>query len=114
LRQMIDNLLENAIKYTPPEGKVTVNAQVQEQQYILQVSDSGIGIPAADVAYIFEKFFRASNVTGEISGTGLGLAIVNSVVEANHGRIWVESSAGKGTTFTVMLPLALEDGSPAQ
>ena len=105
LRQMVDNLLENAIKYTPSEGKITVKALVDEEQYILQVSDSGIGIPSTDVSYIFEKFFRASNVTGEVSGTGLGLSIVHSVVEANRGRIWVESVPGKGTTFTVMLPL---------
>jgi signal transduction histidine kinase len=73
---------------------------------VFKVSDSGIGIPANDLPHIFEKFFRASNVTGDIVGTGLGLSIVRSVVELHNGRVWAESPQGKGATFVVVLPVS--------
>jgi two-component system NtrC family sensor kinase len=106
LRQMIANLLENAIKYTPVSGEIVVAAMVEGDQVILRVSDSGPGIPAADQPYIFDKFFRASNVPDDIGGTGLGLSIVKSIVDSHQGRIWVDSQLGRGTTFTVVLPRA--------
>ncbi len=105
-RQMIDNLLDNAIKYTAPGGTITIHGTVEQNQIILQFHDSGIGIPALDLPYIFDKFYRASNVNGDITGTGLGLAIVKSIVESHDGRIWVDSTLGQGTTFTVVLPLS--------
>jgi two-component system NtrC family sensor kinase len=106
LRQMIANLLENAIKYTPANGEIVVAAVVEGDQVILRVSDSGPGIPAADQPYIFDKFFRASNVPDDTGGTGLGLSIVKSIVDSHQGRIWVDSQLGRGTTFTVVLPRA--------
>jgi two-component system, OmpR family, phosphate regulon sensor histidine kinase PhoR len=105
-RQMIDNLLDNAIKYTAPGGTITIHGTVEQNQIILQFNDSGIGIPALDLPYIFDKFYRASNVNGDVTGTGLGLAIVKSIVESHDGRIWVDSTLGQGTTFTIVLPLS--------
>lgn len=105
MRQMIDNLLDNAIKYTPENGAVTVRAVTEQNQIIMQVTDTGPGIPASDLPYIFDKFFRAGNVEGGIIGSGLGLSIVKSIVESHGGRIWVDSSANKGTSFTIVLPL---------
>jgi two-component system NtrC family sensor kinase len=106
MRQMIDNLLDNAFKYTPEGGKARVLAATEGNQLIIQVSDSGVGIPAADLPYIFDKFYRAGNVPHNVGGSGLGLAIVKSIVENHHGRIWVETNVGHGTTFTVVLPVA--------
>ena len=105
LRQMIDNLLDNALKYTPEGGKITVRAGVKLNQLIFQVVDNGIGIPAVDLPYIFDKFYRASNLGNETAGSGLGLAIVKSIIESHHGRIWVDSTPGQGSTFSVVLPL---------
>lgn len=106
LRQVVANLLDNAIKYTPRGGRVMVRARAEEEQVILQVSDTGPGIPPADQPYLFDKFFRASNVPGGVAGAGLGLSIVKSIVDNHNGRIWVDSTLGKGTTFTVVLPAA--------
>ncbi len=104
LRQMINNIVHNAVKYTPPGGRITIDAENRGQQIVLTVQDTGHGIPPNELPYIFDKFFRGSNVASEQPGTGLGLAIVKSIVEAHHGRIWVESTPNKGTTFTVVLP----------
>ncbi len=106
MRQMVDNLLDNAIKYTPPGGKIQVSLRVEGTQLLFQVSDNGIGIPPIDLPYVFDKFYRASNAAADVSGTGLGLAIVKSIVEAHEGRIWVDSAVGAGSTFTVVLPLS--------
>lgn len=106
LRQMIANLVENAIKYTPANGEIRVAAVVEGDQVILRVSDSGPGIPTADQPYVFDKFFRASNVPDDTGGTGLGLSIVKSIVDSHRGRVWVDSQLGRGTTFTVVLPRA--------
>ncbi len=105
LRQMLDNLIGNAIKYTPDGGDITIEMEAQSEQVILRISDSGPGIPPADQPHIFEKFYRASNVPKGVGGSGLGLAIVKSIVDSHHGRIWVESLLGQGSTFTVVLPL---------
>jgi two-component system NtrC family sensor kinase len=106
LRQMIGNLLDNAIKYTPAEGVIHIEGEGEGDQVILRVRDSGPGIPAADQPYLFDKFFRASNAPEDLPGTGLGLSIVKSIVDNHDGRIWVESELGQGTTFTVVLPTA--------
>lgn len=105
LRQMITNLVTNAIKYTPPNGEISVIAHAAGEQIILQVKDTGQGIPTIDQPYIFDKFYRAGNVSANVPGTGLGLAIVKSIIENHQGRIWVDSSLGKGSCFTVVLPL---------
>ena len=104
MRQMLDQLLDNALKYSPPGSTITVTGQLEANQAILQVSDNGIGIPVLDLPFIFEKFYRASNASGELSGTGLGLAIVKSIVENHAGRIWVDSTVGSGSIFTIVLP----------
>ncbi len=105
LRQMLDNLIGNAIKYTPEGGEITIDVEAQNEQVILRISDTGPGIPPADQPHIFEKFYRASNVPKGVGGSGLGLAIVKSIVDNHQGRIWVESLLGKGSAFTVVLPL---------
>ena len=105
LRQVLDNLVGNAIKYTPEGGEITIQMEVQDEQVIFRISDNGPGIPPADQPHIFEKFYRASNVPKGVGGSGLGLAIVKSIVDSHQGRIWVESLLGKGSTFTVVLPL---------
>lgn len=105
LRQMLDNLIGNAIKYTPEGGEITIDVEAQNDQVILRISDTGPGIPPADQPHIFEKFYRASNVPKGVGGSGLGLSIVKSIVENHQGRIWVESLLGQGSAFTVVLPL---------
>ena len=106
LRQMLDNLVGNAIKYTPEGGEISVEMEVQGEQVILRISDNGPGVPPADQPHIFEKFYRASNVPKGVGGSGLGLAIVKSIVDSHQGRIWIESLLGQGSTFTVVLPLS--------
>ncbi len=109
MRQMIEHLLDNAVKYSKPGGSIDVAGTVEMNQIILRFSDTGVGIPPADLPHIFEKFYRSSNVSGSSSGTGLGLAIVRSIAENHNGRIWVDSTPGKGTTFTIVLPLPAAD-----
>ncbi len=109
LRQLVDNLLVNAVKYTPAGGILTVNLFSEDGQIILEVIDTGLGIPATDQPHIFEKFYRASNTPKNAPGTGLGLAIVKSIVDNHDGRIWLESSVGKGSKFVVVLPVYKAD-----
>jgi two-component system NtrC family sensor kinase len=104
IRQVVDNLITNAIKYTPEGGKISSSLRVEDELLIFEVADTGVGIPPADQPHIFEKFYRASNAPKGTPGTGLGLAIVKTIVEAHRGRIWVDSEVGKGTKFTVVLP----------
>lgn len=104
LQRMVTNLVDNAIKFTPALGKVSVACRTEGNQVILEVKDTGAGIPLADQPHIFDRFYRGSNLSESTPGTGLGLAIVKSIVERHHGRIWMESSAS-GTTFSVILPI---------
>jgi signal transduction histidine kinase/ActR/RegA family two-component response regulator len=104
LRQVYLNLLENAIKYTPTGGAVTLTIIGEGGQTLSSISDTGIGIPLEDQPHIFDRFYRARNTPDAYEGTGLGLSIVKSIVEAHEGRIWVESKLGEGTIFTVVLP----------
>jgi len=104
IRQMIDNLVGNAIKYTPAGGSVDISISMQEHQIILKIEDTGPGIPPDEQNRVFEKFFRATNAPENVEGSGLGLAIVKSIVESHQGRVWVESTVGKGSTFIVLLP----------
>jgi two-component system NtrC family sensor kinase len=105
LRQVVDVLLNNAVRYTPSPGHIQLRLNAEKDQIILQVEDDGLGIPLQDQPYIFEKFFRGSNVPDSVTGSGLGLAIVKSIVENHQGRVWVDSSVGVGSCFTVMLPV---------
>ena len=101
---MLDNLVGNAVKYTPEGGQITLRGMEEDGQVILQVEDNGQGIPLEDQAKIFDRFYRASNVDDNIPGTGLGLAITKRIVENHRGRIWVDSSIDLGSVFTVVLP----------
>lgn len=105
LRRAITNLLTNAIKYSPEGAPIDIDLACDGEEAVIRVRDEGIGIPEEDVKRLFEPFHRASNV-GSIQGTGLGLAITRQAVELHGGTISVDSQVGKGTTFTVRLPLA--------
>jgi two-component system phosphate regulon sensor histidine kinase PhoR len=106
IAQLLGNLLSNAVKFTPDGGRVEVRLGREGDQVVLAVADSGIGIPAADRERIFDRFFRTAFATQQaIQGTGLGLAITQAIVEAHDGTIAVDSDEGRGSTFTVRLPL---------
>ncbi len=105
LERVLDNLIGNAIKYSPQGGPIDVRVARQDGFAVLQVHDEGVGIPAADLPAIFEPFTRGSNVEGRITGTGLGLTGTRKIVEHHGGTLEVESREGQGSTFTVRLPL---------
>jgi two-component system sensor histidine kinase/response regulator len=106
LDSILRNLIGNAIKYTPARGKVTVAVTAEDGCAVIKVSDTGIGIPAEELPHIGEEFFRAKNAhAAGLPGTGLGMSIVKQYVDRCNGQIGVESEVGKGTTFTVRLPL---------
>ena len=105
LGEILANLIENAIKYTPEGGALWVNVQGDGDRALINVTDTGIGIAAEDLQHIFQKFYRADNSqTRTIGGTGLGLYLVKQRVEAMDGRVWAESAFGEGSTFYVSLP----------
>ncbi len=105
LGEVLQNLLDNAVQYTPAGGRITVRAARPEGQVVISVSDTGIGIPQADQERIFERFYRVDAARSrEVGGTGLGLSIARHLVEAHGGRITVESEVGRGSTFSVYLP----------
>lgn len=105
LRQVMDNLISNAIKYTQEGGRISVSAVEDEGHIVVSVADTGIGIPPAQQPYIFDKFYRVeSDETIGIVGSGLGLAIVKTVIEKHNGRVWVESKPGAGSAFSFVLP----------
>lgn len=104
LRQIVSNLLNNAIKYTPSNKKITISVSGTEKDFILQIADEGIGIPADAQKDLFSPFFRAIN-TGNVPGSGLGLAVAKRSIESLKGKISYESKENEGTTFTVIIPL---------
>jgi signal transduction histidine kinase len=106
LQQVSVNLLDNAIKYTPSGGRVTVEAGSDEGDVWVVVCDTGQGIPEADLPHVFDKFYRVRRGRRDSGGTGLGLAIARQIVEALDGTIEVESEVGSGSCFTVRLPRA--------
>jgi PAS domain S-box-containing protein len=107
MRRVIDNLIGNALKFTPKDGKVSVSLSIDGNQFILQVSDTGIGIPDEELERIFERFYQVDgSMSRRFGGTGLGLSLVHEIVTAHHGRIGVESKLGEGTTFTVKIPVS--------
>ena len=110
LGEIIANLIENAIKYTPEGGAIWVNVQGDGDRALINVTDTGIGIAAEDLQHIFQKFYRADNSqTRTVGGTGLGLYLVKQRVEAMAGRVWAESAFGEGSTFYVSLPRLTSD-----
>ncbi|MDQ2951175.1 MAG: ATP-binding protein, partial [Chloroflexota bacterium] len=109
IEQLVDNLIENAIKYSEASMPVSVRVWREAEEARIDVRDQGIGIPDGDMSTIFDRFARGSNVDGaRYHGTGLGLYICRGVVEEHGGRIWVESEIGKGSVFHVALPLRRE------
>lgn len=105
LRRMLSNLLENALKYTPASGAVSVVTYAQGEFVVIHVSDSGVGIAPADQPRVFDEFFRAESSRDSHRGAGLGLFLVKRIVDEHGGRVWVESKPNEGSRFTVMLPV---------
>jgi signal transduction histidine kinase/HAMP domain-containing protein len=107
LAQVLDNLLLNALKFTPPGGRVVTRLTSADAQARIEVADTGIGIAAEDLPHLFDRFYRARNATGQsVPGLGLGLTIVRTIVEGHGGAVSVRSRVGEGTSFTVVLPVA--------
>ena len=107
LEQILDNLLDNAIKYTPATGSISVRIRVEKPYGVVDVTDTGIGIPQSHINRVFERFYRVDRARSrELGGTGLGLAIVKHLVQHLGGQVTAESQVGKGSTFTVRIPLA--------
>lgn len=105
MMQVIDNIMNNAIKYSPDGGVITVRLTENQNRVILSISDQGLGIPRKDLNKIFDRFYRVDKARSRAQGgTGLGLAIAKEIIEAHHGRIWADSSEGKGSTFYISLP----------
>jgi two-component system phosphate regulon sensor histidine kinase PhoR len=98
------NLLHNAVKFTPPGGQIIVWAKAEKDKVVVSVADSGIGIPAEHLPYIFQRFHKVDQSRAS-EGVGLGLAIAKHIIQAHRGEIWVESEEGKGATFSFSLPL---------
>ena len=105
ITQVIDNILNNAIKYSPDGGKITVTMKTTDDQMILSISDQGLGIPKQDLPRIFDRFYRVDRARSRAQGgTGLGLAIAKEIIKQHNGFIWAKSEYGKGSTFTIVLP----------
>jgi signal transduction histidine kinase len=106
LGQVLDNLLGNAIKYSPADSQILVQVAPGDREVLLRVIDQGAGIPADVLPHLFERFFRGPNTVGD-PGLGLGLYITRMLVEAHGGRVWTTSQLEEGSTFTIALPLAI-------
>lgn len=105
MTQVIENILNNAIKYSPDGGKITVSMKTTDSQLIVSISDEGLGIPKKDLPLIFDRFYRVDRARSrEQGGTGLGLSIAKEIIKLHDGFIWAKSDYGKGSTFTIVLP----------
>ena len=104
------NLVGNAIKFTPVNGQITVSAALEQDHVLFSVADNGIGISEKDLAKLFDEFYRVENeINASVKGSGLGLSLAKNIVEAHHGKIWITSQVGKGTTFYFTVPLEHKD-----
>ncbi len=109
LREIFDNLLDNAVKYSSKHGEIHLGAQRRRSEIVLSVSDDGVGIGQEDLPRIFERFYRADKARSrELGGTGLGLSIVKHIAQLHGGRVEAESELGRGTTIRVILPVVTE------
>jgi signal transduction histidine kinase/DNA-binding response OmpR family regulator len=108
-RQVVLNLLSNAVKFTPDGGRVGVRASIRDQDLVVMVADTGVGVAAEDRQRIFDSFQQGTRLPGQAEGTGLGLTLSKRIVELHGGRIWVESEAGKGSTFGFALPAGSDE-----
>ncbi|HEL2576528.1 TPA: cell wall metabolism sensor histidine kinase VicK [Streptococcus suis] len=109
MTQVLDNILNNAIKYSPDGGKITFSMKTTDSQLIVSISDQGLGIPKADLPKIFDRFYRVDKARSRSQGgTGLGLAIAKEIVKQHKGFIWAKSEYGHGSTFTIVLPYSKE------
>ena len=114
-KRALVNLVENAFKFTPSGGRVSLTARVRQDSVIFTIADSGVGIPEDAQAYVFDRFFRVNQAgTEHVSGSGLGLSLVKTVVDNHKGKIWLTSSIGHGTTFHVQIPAVLAAAEPRQ
>lgn len=105
MTQVVDNILNNAIKYSPDGGQITVSMKTTDSQLIVSISDQGLGIPKKDLPLIFDRFYRVDKARSRAQGgTGLGLSIAKEIVKQHNGFIWAKSEYGKGSTFTIVLP----------
>ncbi|HET7339600.1 MAG TPA: ATP-binding protein, partial [Candidatus Dormibacteraeota bacterium] len=115
LIQVVSNLVNNAVKYSPEGGTVTLTSRVEGRYALISVTDTGLGIPADEIAHVFERFRRVrSGAAQSIPGTGLGLTIVKQIVEMHGGKIWVESAVGHGSSFHFTIPLVPEGAAALQ
>jgi signal transduction histidine kinase len=106
LSQVLDNLISNALKFTPRSGRVSVRVSMAGHEVVVEIQDTGVGIPSAEQDRLFERFFRSSTASEQaIPGTGLGLTIAKAIVERHEGSIAIESTEGVGTTVSVRLPV---------
>ena len=114
--QVLTNLIENAVRYTPKDSPIDVSAHCEGAQIVISVADRGPGIPSGDLDRVFDKFYRVldgKQTTGHPTGSGLGLAVCKGLVEAHGGRIWAEPREGGGVVFSVSLPLGVMEEVPA-
>ena len=105
IKQVVLNLISNAVNYNKPSGTITVSGHRQQNELVISVNDTGPGIRQADMVHLFKKFYRSQATEASVQGTGLGLAICKKIVEAHDGYIDVQSEIGIGTTFSVHLPI---------
>ena len=105
IRQVLDNIIDNAVKYSPEKTTITVSAERKDTELVVSTSDQGVGIPAKDLDRVFDRMFRVEQgLTPTVDGVGLGLAICKGLVEQHGGRIWMESEEGKGSICHFTLP----------
>ncbi len=105
IEQVLENIISNAVKFSPAESRVRISAEVIEERLEVCVADQGDGMTAEQLTRIFDKFYRADASNTALGGLGLGMSIVKTIIEAHHGHIWVESEPGEGTRVTFALPL---------
>lgn len=111
IKIIFQNIISNAVNYTPENGKIKIKIQKQKNDFLIEVSDNGLGIPENQQSKVFTKFFRADNIIKENDGAGLGLYIVKFLIEIFNGKIWFKSEQNKGTVFSILIPFKIQKGT---